>query len=284
MKNNEANYIKIINSFWDLAPHMEGYKSDFGILFFALIDSINKNNWKDIEIDFDRIIHKSKLGKRTYLEGRKWLKENEFISLIEGRGDYQKAKFGLFYAVQISTAPDTAISTATDTAPDTAFVPHIEDKPLNLKTNKHNSSLPEEKKVEGFDLAGKEQKEFKEQIERDSLNPKLNKKETLDILRTDLDLINQVLREFKKSNIKTESFCLTNNDIYQATDKFKQWYEGMIEDCILKAGNDNKFPRKLGDTKMHVINFLRYQDFSKLKVQLTPKEIVTNQVYDRKYD
>ena len=153
----------------------------------------------------------------------------------------------------------------------------------NNNTN-YNSSLPEEKKDEGFDLSGKERAEFKEQIERDSLNPKLNKKETLDILKTDLDLINQVLREFKKSNIKTDSFCLTNNDIYKCTENFKSWYEGMIEDCILKAGNDNKFPRKLGDTKMHVINFLRYQDFAKLKVQLTPKETVTQTSYERQYD
>jgi hypothetical protein len=155
---------------------------------------------------------------------------------------------------------------------------------VSLNDSKTSSLPPEEKKVEGFDLAGQELQELKDQVKTDSLNPKLNKKQTLDILRTDLDLINQVLREFKKSNINTDSFCLTNNDIYQANDKFKTWYEGMIEDCILKAHNDGKFPRKLGDTKMHVINFLRYQDFAKLKTQLTPRTTISQPAYEREYD
>jgi hypothetical protein len=144
--------------------------------------------------------------------------------------------------------------------------------------------IQQQQQQQGFDLAGKEMKEFNEVVIQSTVNPKLDKKQTLEILRTDLDLINQVLREFKKSNIKTEYFCLTNNDIYQATDKFKKWYESMIEDCILKAGNEGKFPRKLGDTKMHVISFLRYQDFTKLKTQLTPTAAINQQAYERQYD
>lgn len=141
------NYIKLINTFWDKAPDLDGYKSDYGILYFSILDAVNRRNWKDVEIEYDRIIYQSKLGKRMYLDGRRWLKENGFITLIEGKGDYQKAKFGIPFEVQKCTAQRTASSTAIapHNAPHQAPIIYT-DKQVNIKTNK----TEEEKEKEIF--------------------------------------------------------------------------------------------------------------------------------------
>ncbi|WP_342088040.1 DUF7833 domain-containing protein [Dyadobacter sp. OTU695] len=112
------NYIKEVSQFWDDAPHMDGYKSDFGLLYLALIDSVNRNFWRDTEIEYDRLINKTKLSKRVYLEGRAWLLANGFIIFTPGKNDYAKAKFNI--AVRNCTATDTTSDTATDTANSTA--------------------------------------------------------------------------------------------------------------------------------------------------------------------
>lgn len=129
---NNVNYFKIMNLFWDVAPELAGYKSDHPALFHAILDSINRNGWRDTEIEYDRIINKVRLGKKNYLEGRAWLSENKFITFTpgKGKGEYARAKFGLGDAVLGSTAsntasgsshginavlPNTASSTASDT-------------------------------------------------------------------------------------------------------------------------------------------------------------------------
>lgn len=137
-------------------------------------------------------------------------------------------------------------------------------------------------KTEVPEFVRQQQQEFKEQLEKSTI-PKVSKDETLIILKTDLDLINQVLREFRKNDIDTDYFCLTKNDIYKPTEDFKRWYESLVEDCVIKADNKQEYPKKLGDTKIHVINFLRYQDFQKLKVKLMPK-VVRQPVYEEEYD
>ena len=74
------NYIKLVNWFWENVIYLDGYKSDYGILFFTIVDSINRNEWKPTEIEYDRIINKSKIGKRMYLDARSWLSNNNVIS------------------------------------------------------------------------------------------------------------------------------------------------------------------------------------------------------------
>ncbi|WP_234734527.1 hypothetical protein [Tellurirhabdus bombi] len=99
------------------------------------MDSVNRNLWRETEIEYDRLINKVRLGKKNYLAGRKWLEDHHFITLQPGRGDYAKARFNMGSAVlgrtASSTAPDTAKGknavsdevsdrTAPDTAPGTA--------------------------------------------------------------------------------------------------------------------------------------------------------------------
>lgn len=137
---------------------MEGYKAEYATLFFALLDSINRNNWRETELEYGYIIYKSKIGKRAYLEGRRWLDENGFISHVPGRGDYAKAKFAVHGAVlaevqkrtakrtakRVSAVPDavqsevqkctasnTAERTAFDTASDTASRTHNTEDLIN---------------------------------------------------------------------------------------------------------------------------------------------------------
>lgn len=94
----KINYITIINTFWNEAIYLDGYKANYGILFFALLDSINKNNWNDTEIHFESVLSKSKISRVTCLDARKWLKNNGFITIVEGTGSNSKAKFGIIGA------------------------------------------------------------------------------------------------------------------------------------------------------------------------------------------
>lgn len=158
----KINYLKVINNFWRDAPYLDGYKSDYGILFFSLLDFINTNNWNKTEIEYDRIINKTRIGKRMYLEGRMWLVENSLIMFQSGKNDYTKAKFWIEEGVQECTAtvPTNNIigvqkCTTTDTATvpttDTATVPLL-NKPLNLETNKplNNNTLNDFQKNENL--------------------------------------------------------------------------------------------------------------------------------------
>lgn len=116
------NYIKLINWFWDEAIYYENYKAEYGILFLAIIDSINNNQWNEVEINYDRIINKTKLSKRAYLEARNWLQENKLIDFVAGKNEYSRAKFSIGIAVQncTSTAPlpdHNSTATSTSTAP-----------------------------------------------------------------------------------------------------------------------------------------------------------------------
>jgi len=155
----KVNYLKVINDFWRDVPYLDGYKSDYGILYFSLLDFINTNNWRETEIEYDRIINKTRIGKRMYLEARKWLLDNGVIMFKSGKGDYEKAKFWIKDEVQKRTATDTADSdsevqgivqkrtadyTADYTATDTADVPQL-NKLINYETNKgiNNKHLSE---------------------------------------------------------------------------------------------------------------------------------------------
>lgn len=135
------NYIKLIRFYWDEAPYMDGYKPDYTALFFAIVDEINRNKWQETAIEYGQLIEKTKLGKRMYLEARKWLAANGLIAMTEGRGDYAKAKFNVGIAVQKYTALCTAstedqCNTAPHSTPHSA--PHTAPiyKGINLKTLK----------------------------------------------------------------------------------------------------------------------------------------------------
>lgn len=174
-----VGYIDIIRWFWDTAPEKEGYKADYGVLFFALVDSINRNDWKETELEYGYIIYKTRIGKRMYLDGRRWLDENGFIAVKAGRGDYAKARFAVHSAVQSEVQKRTAkrtakggsavqsevqkctaIDTASRTASDTAHCTYnTEDllRPLRPKDGKtedgsNSSEAATEKKIDGIEL------------------------------------------------------------------------------------------------------------------------------------
>jgi hypothetical protein len=94
------NYIDLINNFWDEAPNIKGYKPQYSCLYFGIIDSINRNFWKETSIEYDRIISKTGMDKRMYLEAREWLSTNGFIEFTSGKNNYSPAK----YRVQNCTA------------------------------------------------------------------------------------------------------------------------------------------------------------------------------------
>lgn len=134
------NYIKEVTLFWDDAPYMDGYKSEYGLLYLALIDSVNRNFWKDTEIEYDRLINKTRLSKRVYLAGRTWLMENGFITFTAGRNDYAKAKFNV--VVRNCTATDTANDTATGTTTVTSDAPLLHHNSTAIDTATVSSTAP----------------------------------------------------------------------------------------------------------------------------------------------
>lgn len=138
----EINFINLFERFWQIAPETDGFKSDYAALYFALIDSINRNsdgkNWKETEVEYDRIINKVRMGKRMFLEARNWLVNHQFLTYTPGRNEYSKARYFIVTEVQKRTATVTSSvsTTATTTVPttDTAGVTEYIEKPLNLKT------------------------------------------------------------------------------------------------------------------------------------------------------
>lgn len=135
------NYIKIINWFWDEVPHFENFKPYHVSLFFALLDSINRNKWQPTRIAYEYLITKCGLAKRSYLESRDWLVKNELIEVVPGKNSYQMASFSLGVAVQNCTTTDTTISTTTAPLLTPLCAPnnkHINKKQLNIKQEEKN--------------------------------------------------------------------------------------------------------------------------------------------------
>lgn len=150
-----VNYIHLINWFWEDVPYRPGYKSEYGTLFLALVDSINRNGWRaETAVDFERILNKSGLEKRMYLRGRIWLAEQELITFTEG-SKHGNARFGLTDALLVKvqnctlTVPRESIE-RTQSVPQvypestqsgTQSVPII-DKPINRETTKPSNLKP----------------------------------------------------------------------------------------------------------------------------------------------
>ena len=109
------NYIKIINWFWAEVPYTDGYRPLYGILFFALVDGINKNQWRqNTPMDYERIINKCRFTKEVYLKGRQWLMENNFILYIPGKNNNQMAQFSIGPAVGNPTSNPTGTPTTNE--------------------------------------------------------------------------------------------------------------------------------------------------------------------------
>lgn len=102
------NYLKLINWFWKEVPHYEGYRPLYGILFLAIVDGVNKNDWRpNTTIEYDRIINKCKFTKEVYLNGRRWLMSKQLIEFTPGKNNMLIARFSLGPAVGKPTGTPT---------------------------------------------------------------------------------------------------------------------------------------------------------------------------------
>ncbi|WP_375443492.1 hypothetical protein [uncultured Fibrella sp.] len=170
------NYIQLINWFWEDVPYRQGYKSEYGILFMAIVDSINRNGWKSTRIEYDRIINKTQIGKKSYLDGRKWLRDEKLIDFVPGKNYDFPAQFTLTDQLKAEAQKSTSdvplllLSSSSDvplSLPcDTSAIPII-DKHLNYKTTKplntptNQSRVPLVDEEERKSLVVKSQKEEK---------------------------------------------------------------------------------------------------------------------------
>lgn len=147
----QPNYIKIINWFWREIPHTEGYRPLYGLLFLAIVDGINRNDWRpNTPMDYERIVNKCKFTKEVYLSGRMWLMNNGFIEFTPGKNNMQIACFSLGPAVGNPTGIPTGIPTGVDSNQRSEILPvslPIINKPqtnktVNLKPNKIDLNIP----------------------------------------------------------------------------------------------------------------------------------------------
>lgn len=142
------NYLKIIIHFTDNAPFQDGFKSYHHSLFYSVIRLINKNGWRKTKIDLGQILCISGLSKPTYIEARKWLIDNKWIEVTEGKNAYQMAEFFLGAEVRtedivednIFTSTHTSTHTSTDTSTQPSTLP-IYNKLLSNKANKQNTDI-----------------------------------------------------------------------------------------------------------------------------------------------
>jgi hypothetical protein len=132
------NYIKIMNWFWQEVPYYDGCNAGHISLFLALFDSINRNRWQPIGIEYEILVYKCKLSKKTYLAARTWLREHNLIDVIEGKNGIKKAIFSLGSAVENCTGASTSAAPLQAPLPAPINNKHINDKHVNLKPSKKN--------------------------------------------------------------------------------------------------------------------------------------------------
>lgn len=146
------NYLKIIIHFTDNAPFQDGFKSYHHSLFYSVIRLINKNGWRKTKIDLGQILCMSGLSKPTYIEARKWLMDNKWIEVAEGKNAYQMAEFFLGAEVRIEDIVEDSIEdivednifTSTNTSTNTSTISStlpIYNKLLSNKANKQNTDI-----------------------------------------------------------------------------------------------------------------------------------------------
>ena len=99
-----VNYIKLVNWAWQEIPYIRGCRASHIALFFAVVDSINRNKWGPTSIEYDALVKKCRLSKETYLAARGWLMKENLIQFEPGRHKYQSAIFRLGTAVGNQTS------------------------------------------------------------------------------------------------------------------------------------------------------------------------------------
>ncbi|SHF79932.1 hypothetical protein SAMN05444008_11290 [Cnuella takakiae] len=115
-KSQTVNYISLINSVWQEMPFLDGYKGTHAAVFFAIVDSINRNRWHSVALPLDYIINKIGFCRKAYTDSRIWLEKNGMLSIIPGKNANQMAIFSLGPAVHIWTGRYTGTDTSTDTS------------------------------------------------------------------------------------------------------------------------------------------------------------------------
>jgi hypothetical protein len=148
-----VNYIKLINWIWSEVPYLEGFKATYIALYFAIIDSINTNNWNEVSLPYDYLTNKVRIDKRLYLHARQWLVDNQLLIVQTGKNGFQMAKFSLGSAVLKSTATNTAIDTTTPPLLTPLLTPQlspiVKQETLNLETLKQIQTVFSEEFING---------------------------------------------------------------------------------------------------------------------------------------
>lgn len=245
----QPNYLKIVNHFWEVAPYQEGYRSQHPALFFAILNQVNKNNWRKTKIDLGLMLCLSGLSKPTYQDARKWLVKNGWVNVVEGRNAYQSAEFSLGVEVRIedivedniftpthtSTLSSTPPSTHTSTLP--IYNKPVNNKPKTYKQEVNSATDPRENKI--FDST--EGKPDSEEVPKESppipLPPPYNWNTLAGVLKTDRPFTEWAMRELKVDAQKLEDLIL--------------------DYIVFQHGKGNPINPDYRDLKSHIINHSR---------------------------
>lgn len=140
------NYVKLINSFWEVKREREDITVYAQSLYFAVLYYANKNGWKDVSVYREDIIEQAGISKKTYYPARQILKDAGLIDYIEGATNRSKCIFKL---IDVFPSLSPGLSTQGDKQgdkPDPKQGDKEGDKPedhtnklLNIETNKPSS-------------------------------------------------------------------------------------------------------------------------------------------------
>lgn len=252
-KMQQPNYLKIVNRFWDIAPYQDGYRSQHCALFFAILNQVNKNNWRKTKIDLGLMLCLSGLSKPTYQDARRWLVNYGWICVTEGKNAYQSAEFSLGVEVgeevriednvEVNIFTSTPPSTISSTPPST----HTSTLPINNKlinnkpkTNKRYTEVnADEIKNE---VVSKEFPPVFSEVEPQesppiAAPPPYDWNTLPEVLKTDRPFIEWALRELKVDVGKLEDLIL--------------------DYIVFQHGNGNPLNPDYRDLKSHIINYSR---------------------------
>ncbi|MDO6389039.1 hypothetical protein Q4E40_02785 [Pontibacter sp. BT731] len=162
------NYIKLINSFWELARDRTDFTAHVQSLYFALLYYANKSGWKTFGTYREDLLDRSKLSKKSYYTAREILKEAGLVTYKEGANGISKCLYTMIEASQkedsgedtggkrakaASTPPsqkeDSEVDSGVDTEGDSKGDSEVDHttKLVNSKTTKPLNSKQKKKKV-----------------------------------------------------------------------------------------------------------------------------------------
>lgn len=121
------NYIKLINSFWEIQRKTSEIDSYTISLYFAMLNLANINNWQEVSVYRDDLLKIAKISKTTYYKSRDVLKIAGLIDFKGGANGVAKCTFTV-----LNTDTHCPINETVEAQTDQSSVPNLgQQRPIN---------------------------------------------------------------------------------------------------------------------------------------------------------